>query len=306
MPQIVPTDVLVDVSSVCPHGCVYCYHQYYAKNTPKFMDADMFYKIVDILAKEGVTQIHPYMSGESLLHKNIWEFVTYIAEKKMHCSIASKFGMPIDWDAFEKAMLTFTENHRRFYWAAEVPGATSDVMKKVMTSGNPEQIWENLEKLGELFNKQEHTFKIGCKTVITRFNEHQKDEVKTKLAGMGLTSWRAVNPGFYMLYKAGVKLEEVEAMLPKNQLHRSRVDISKGVLKPHQKKGIQPKCGLCINPVVSPDGNVGLCCHDMLYEHNFGNILETGSLLEIVNSPTYIEHREKALVRGLDLCKGCN
>ena len=59
-------------------------------------------------------------------------------------------------------------------------------------------------------------------------------------------------------------------------------------------------------PAISAEGDVTICCHDMLHKLRLGNVLEEGSLRKVLRS----ERFQKALAAGqkgkLEICRGCN
>jgi len=66
------------------------------------------------------------------------------------------------------------------------------------------------------------------------------------------------------------------------------------------EKNIRAKCGRIYQPVLIPDGRLGLCCQDYGLKHTFGNLLEQ-TWEEYRNSAAF----EDLVINGAELCDYC-
>ena len=106
--------------------------------------------------------------------------------------------------------------------------------------------------------------------------------------------------GYYMPQYASQKnLRAFQDSVPSEQ-HCLRFSVIDGK--------VASKRNICdgIIPVIGPTGNVTICCHDMLYQINMGNVLEEGSLRKILVSENYQEMTALGMERKLKICEGCN
>jgi radical SAM protein with 4Fe4S-binding SPASM domain len=72
-----------------------------------------------------------------------------------------------------------------------------------------------------------------------------------------------------------------------------------------QKAGFKDKCDTCLKPVITCNGDILLCCHDIFKSINLGNINDTYDLKEFWLSEKYKNIRRMATERELPLCKKC-
>ena len=113
---------------------------------------------------------------------------------------------------------------------------------------------------------------------------------------MGALTWGVKAMGYYKLHElTPEQREEVMKVAPKSSRFNSRVHCE-------PEKG----CKYLATPTISPEGNVSICCHDMLEEYNTGNVIEVGSMRKIVESEAFLSIQRQGRARSLPMCKGCN
>jgi len=78
-----PTHLDIETASACQMKCPMCYTTYMDKEKKGVMDYDLFTKIIDEAAKEGVYSVKLSWRGEPLLNKRIIDMVKYAKSKKI-------------------------------------------------------------------------------------------------------------------------------------------------------------------------------------------------------------------------------
>lgn len=287
---------LIDISSTCGAKCGYCLHQSLGLAPKRFMDFSVFTRIVRILKAEGVHRAHMYMTGEPLYHPRFLDCLWMLVSFEVTTTIASKLPVPIDIlrlaGIIEKSVVPVI-------FQITVDSLDQKKQSKIAPGIRTSIVKRNVEGLAALAR---HTKRLVIKpvSVINRFNENDLGSIRKYFRNLGLP-WSAKAMGFYMGRKITPDAaRSIKTLIPKTKAFRSRFD-SDGMTVRSMGKGCPFR-----NPGISVDGNVTVCCHDMLFDVNAGNVLEAGSLLKILNSPQYKRLRELGNKRQLPICKGCN
>lgn len=158
---------------------------------------------------------------------------------------------------------------------------------------------KNIEELSRIKSK---SVKFNFSTVVTKANESELDDIKSKLDSYGFSNWAPGGMCYYMMNLAKEEdIKKITSFIPDNIEYRNRLDMQDG-------KIITPEYDYCGNiiPSISVDGDVTICCHDMLHRLNMGNIIQAGSLRKIINGKKYKEAVRKGRDMKLDMCKGCS
>ena len=308
-----PKTSLVDVCSVCPHRCVYCHHQRWQTGTNAVMPTPMFKQIIDIMKAEGFSRAIVYQAGESFAHPDIYELLEHVADSGMTTEIASKLAVSVDWARIDAMCDVFKSHGKQLRIVYEVDSLEKETALKIAGRINISQQKQNLQTLGAMVQRrgeQRRSDTPGLYTtgasIVTAWNEHELAALQKQITSYGLPHWQPKQMG---LYKIGAMTEEQheEALtaLPTNRTWRARVTTKQidGKTRLVSNRG---GCRHARRPSISPHGNVTICCHDMNYELELGNVVEVGSLLEIVNSDLYQTTRERGGRRQLSICDGCN
>jgi len=268
--------VILDISSICPHKCIYCAHQSLGLSTPELMDNDLFYEIATILKKDGVKSVYPYMSGEPFCHPSVHDFLTHLSRIGMAVNVATKAGVPIEGAAFENMVSNFNQQGQQLTVEITMPSLKDEDMVEEFVTCNPKVIRSNIEMMMKVAEKYKGLNLVFI-TIVTDASRKHLAETGDFFKSRGFR-WVTKTAGYWLDTK------------PKG------VSILRSPTGP---------CRLTTHPAISPKGNVTICCHDFLYQTNLGNVVERGSLLEIVNSPEYQETLRLGNLRKLPMCKGC-
>lgn len=286
---------MIDVCSACTAKCKYCLHQYRNFVKGRMMDAEKFIDLIDILSFEGYDYIYPYLSGEPMLNKNYWSMVSYMSYKGITSNTASKLCFKID---FAEAEQVINNLINPIHFDITIDADCQEVQDNISRGIDNNQVFENLKRLYEISYGKKVTFSVV--TVKNKFNENRLEKISKRISECGKFKWAVKQMGYYMGYR--MTPEDMAMISEMSCSDNQRFSIgSDGTIKSNMKQ-----CSSFLKPVIGPDGEVTICCHDMLYKESRWNVFDTGSLDKIVNSAEYQALVEKGKRMELEICEGCN
>jgi MoaA/NifB/PqqE/SkfB family radical SAM enzyme len=140
-------------------------------------------------------------------------------------------------------------------------------------------------------------------TVVNAYNEHDLDAMVAWFKSLSFKRWFPRQMGYFMPYHARQQdIENIAAAQPKTDRCPARFTVENGEIIPAVT---MTKCELGA-PAISPEGDVTICCHDMLHRHRLGNVVEQSSLRNIIASDTFQQAANQGKRMSLDICQGCN
>lgn len=288
--------VLVDICTSCSAKCKYCLHQYRNMVPGKMMSKEVFYKIIDILTKEKYFHMCPYLSGEPLLHPQYWEFMTLASNAGIMTNTASKLYFDIDK---KKMISTFSSLSSPMHFDITIDADNQDIQNKIAKNINNDKVYENLKTLVSSIDQA--PVSVSVITVVNAFNEDRLQKILEMIHKCGVKMWHPKSMGYYMGYKIQQEDKDtIACMEPKWNIDK-RFSIKNGEITSYKLT-----CESFLVPVIGVDGQVTICCHDMLYQEAAWNVIDTGSLDAIVYSKEYRAKINLAMKLGLSICKGCN
>lgn len=261
----------------------------------KKMSRETFYKILDILKKEKYLYMYSYLSGEPLLHQQYWEFMTATSDAGIITNTASKLCFDVD----KRTMInTFSSLSTPMHFDITIDADNQDIQDKIAKNIDNNQVFENLTTLISTIGQA--PVSISVITVVNAFNESRISKILERVSKCGIKKLHLKSMGYYMGYMMQQEdIDMIATMEPKYASKRFSV---------RDRKFISHKssCSDFLMPVIGVDGQVTVCCHDMLYRESVWNILETGSLNIIVYSDDYKAKVNLGRKMKLPICKGCN
>lgn len=286
--------LMLDISTACPAKCKYCLHQYNNLIKPQLMKYDVFLEIADILSKENYTYVHLYMSGESMLHPRIWDMIDHLSKKKIKCDLASKIFFPID---FIRVKQTFDNLNAPLHFVFTIDGYDQESQNKIAKNIDNNKVFENLKLFTQLSENNPY-ITIVAVTVVTSVNKGHLSLLEEKIKSCGVKKWIMKPMGYFLGYKTtNEDIKMIEEINPP--------DNSRFIIVDEKLVSLKKQCHL-MKPVVSVEGEVSVCCHDMFYKETCGNILKTKSLDAILNSKAYQEKLILGKNLKLEICYNCN
>jgi sulfatase maturation enzyme AslB (radical SAM superfamily) len=284
--------VMLDICTICNSKCKYCTHQVLSLLKPRLMSLEDFSEITTILAREEFLSVYLYMSGEPLLHTKIFEFLELANEKGIECSIGSKLNTEIDVNKFRKAL---EKTDKVCSFEVTVDALDQEIHSKIAPGISTKLVLKNLEILKKLNEDYKNRLKLVGIVVVNKFNFLSVKKIYNKLRSIGCNTIHVKAMGCIIPYVTTPEfLEGISEMV----IDKSRFRIEGG------KVVTKGRMGCMGEPAVDIEGNVSVCCHDMLFSLKLGNIISENSLDKIMSSSAYKDALRK---RGRHLfCTGCN
>jgi hypothetical protein len=157
-----------------------------------------------------------------------------------------------------------------------------------------------LKNLDSVFKITRSNIDASVTTVLTSGNQPYIDDMKKYVSKFGIKLCTK-GMGYYMSDDANQdEINEMSGMLPTGGV-RNRFMVDGGKII-----GKKTFCGSMMKPIINADGDVSICCHDMLFEEKCGNILAEGSLNKVLNSQQYKNKVKLGSDMKLGICRGCN
>lgn len=276
--------VLFDISSACPARCRYCLHQSLGLASNRFVSLDNARAILDILSKENFRYVYLYMSGEPTCHPQFIDLVKLLPPRGITGNVATKLTVPIPWGLLKGMPIVLD---------VTVDSLQQESQHHIAPGIRTEVVLRNLAELKGILP-------MTVTTVVNRYNEDELPSLADYFRKRGIP-WRAKPMGYYMgshITQEAVK--QAEDLLPRNPRYAARFKIENGKVISRVER-----CPFG-DPAISADGSVTVCCHDMLFEIETGNMLKAGSLLRVLNGGLYRKFRKLGNERKLSICRGCN
>ena len=288
------SEVVMDICTICTARCVYCLHQTNRMVKPRIMDYSVFEQIVPILKKDKIKKIHLFQSGEPFINPHIYGMINSVVELGMDCTIGTRLNTNIDLYRL-KDIASRSKNTIEFLITID----SFDKSVLVSPGIKMELVKDNIIKMAELLKYKNVKFTFS--TIVTWVNEYEIFNTRDELKSLGFKNWYASSMGYYMWNMATKRdIEVISQYIPYNIKYRDRFNMTDGkiVQKPVHCNNLVP--------TISVDGDVLICCHDMLHTINTGNIIKENSLRKIVKGKKYSEFKQLAHKIQLDICKSCN
>ena len=281
--NFVPENIVLDLTSRCNAACPFCARTGIGKKGGVDMSRDIFYKAVDEAASIGIKSSRIYSTGEPLLHPDIDEFIAYLKEKGFYVTVSTN--------------AQFMENHFDSLSLADcvkysIEGWDKDSYEYYRKNCNFEKVQKNISEFRDFISTKE---KKPCTVIGLMVNKETNVEQFFKVWGDKVDD---ISLGFshHVIKWQDEKIEYVD--LKEERLRNNMYTFE-----------VNDKFKYCGYPfsdiVVSPKGNVVICCEDFDDYVVFGNVKEK-SLLEIIHSPKRKQVQEQFICQEYNICMNCS
>ena len=285
-----PIIASVDLWNECNENCVFCRGhdgKIYDLNPekkdsyiPKIkLDIKHFNHVVDAYS-EHLLMIIPYVNGEPLMYKDIYDAIRYSNQKRLLTLIASN-GILLNINNSEKlidAGLDFIKVH--------ISGFTNPIHQIQHRKGDVNLILKNLKNFNEIKIKKKSNILIMLDYILYKHNEHElEDAEKFAKDNNLLFNIRPGNPKF---------MEDTEEV-------QRKTEFDKRTPCDWPWKGITIDCNRNINP----------CCEYSVFSNRspYGKIEDNTNLYNLWNDKEVINFRNEHSNNGrvnIDVCKNCD
>ncbi|MEW6409350.1 MAG: radical SAM protein [Nitrospirota bacterium] len=291
-----PNSLMIEAASKCNLSCAMCWaYKAYERRRNNFLSYTEYKKIIDDI-EFFCSKIFFSFCGEPLLNKDIYKMIEYANQKNILVGLSTN------------AMLLTEENAIKLLEAkpAEViislDATNKDIYEAMRIGGDFDTALQRAKFLAEeKKRRKQNTPEVILQMVVTKKNESEIDEfIKLSEAisadGVCIKSMFIDHHG-----DESYRRKLIDEYLPVTH------DICR-YTKCEDGSVILKKTGLCPNinsPVIASDGNVHICCFDILGEYKQGNAIEE-NFCDIWHRNDYVQFRNNIMLnRKLPLCQVC-
>lgn len=277
-----PMHLDIEVTNVCNLECPMCPRTLLLKKNlygdPYFIDLKVFKKIIDQVAGKGVYAINLNADGETLLHKNLVEMISYAKEKGIldimfHTNatqLDAKMSENLIDAGLDKLIVSFDAPRK-------------DIYEKIRVGANFEQVVKNVKRFIEIRNsKNKNLPLVRINMIMMKETFEFKEEM--------IEFWRPYVDGIGFLgYVNYYDLDE------NRHLKEMQFDENFICEKLWQRLAIQH------------DGTIKLCHMDEKNLVKLGNI-NINNIYDIWHSDVLNEYRQlhlNGMITQIDLCSQC-
>ncbi len=275
-----PNRVTVELTNNCNLKCTMCPREY-MESSKGYMSMSLFKKIIDEISMHNNVALVPFFLGESLLHPEFIEMMTYVKEKDIS-PVQLTTNATIMTEDIVQALIDIELDFVSF----SVDSIDHDIYSKIRKGADLQNVLKNIEKFSEIKRKKgQDKPEIQVSVVKTESTIDSIDEF--------VDFWR-------------------------DRVDRVRVyeEHSKGGNFGSLPKGYSVTSSEERRPCLKPfsdfiiywDGSVALCNHDWDRRDAIGNVNQN-SIKEIWHNEKYKKIREAHITNNNELeelCKTCD
>lgn len=268
-----PIEITIELTNWCNLDCIFCPHAK-MRRPQGFIDLVLFRKIIDDV-KGYVEAVDLDLMGESALHPNIYEIISYCKNSGLKVLLNSNMSM-IDNNRAKSLIDSGLD-----MLVMSIDGADKNTYEAIRRGASFDKTKENIEGFLRLAPKK--TYSV-VQMVCVANNAHQVRQF--------FASWRHKGADFIRTQ-------------PYQNVDKGNLAISP---LPLTRKGMKKTC---IQPwkkfAICWDGTAVLCCNDYDKFQVIGDARKD-NVLRIWNSQEMRHSRQKLIARnfeGLSFCRGC-
>lgn len=165
----------IEITSKCNEKCIYC--KYYAQGLHaenKVIDDEFFYRITKEAYELGITDVGLYITAEPLMNPKVYEYVDYLKhEVGFEYVYISTNGILLTSGNLEKLVRAGIDSIKY-----SISGSNRESFLKHHGIDAFDRVYENVKYAYDYREKNGLNYKLFMFSIITRFNEEQKDKIK--------------------------------------------------------------------------------------------------------------------------------
>lgn len=277
-----PERITVELTNRCNLNCSFCPRHIVDMNTG-FISPELFYKIVDEAKNNLPVGMVFFFRGESLLHPQLTEFISYAKEAGLAPLQLASNGLELDEQIAQKII-----------------ESGLDFISFSLDTNNDE-IYSKSRQYGDLKKSRENVIKFCNKVAERRANGLHAPEVQ--VSTVDVEEYRSEQKDFidfWLNYADKVRVY-IEHSSDNNLGSISADNLNSKIERKLCKK-------VNTDLVIYWDGNIGLCNHDWDNKLDIGN-LNKKSIKDIWNSEKYNKiramHENNSYIDNIT-CKNCD
>lgn len=243
-----PYELIIEPTNICQLRCPFCYAGKIKYNQEKgFMDYQFYKEIIDELGQNAL-HVFLHLRGESLLHKDICEFIKYAHNANLGTSISTNLSMPFDEKQIEAIIDSGLDT-----LVISADGITPEVYSEYRIGGDFERVVANIKMLVEKRKaKKRKTPYLEWQFLVMKQNEHQLKNAKKFIKELGVDS---IVFGGINIPCEEIKVEVLEKWQPKNIIYKNEQF-------PDKPDNLLKNCWwLWRSVIIQWDGMVFPCCY---------------------------------------------
>jgi MoaA/NifB/PqqE/SkfB family radical SAM enzyme len=249
-----------------------------------FMDVDKFKLIIDENYKY-LFEVDLYNWGEPLLHKDIYEMISYAESKNIRVTISSTLNYLTDIMA-EKIVSSGLER-----LIVSLDGANQETYEHYRIGGNFDYVIRNVRKIIDIKKKKNSKYPlIIWEFLIFSHNEKEISNAKRQAKKIGFDKFIVK----YIRSDMGIELfqSDKEKIIGAGKWLPTNDSMSRFYYKKEKKK-IKPQSCIFLwtQGTINWNGAVSPCCAVYDESYDFGNAFEVNSFLEVWNNDKFKEAR---------------
>lgn len=272
-----PTCVNIELTNICNLKCIMCYNNFH-KSKKGFMDIDLYKKIIDECAKFNIDSIKLSWRGESLIHRNFLDMLSYAKEKNIYEVILNTNWLLAD----KKIINDIVEFKLLDQIIISIDATEKELYEEIRKGGDYDLLIKNINELVEI-----------------------KKEKKSDLPRIRLNAVRIKqnNDTIDMLYAIWSDIVD-DILIDRESPSEERKDIYEDEFKKIKRKFCNQ---LWQRLFISWNGDVAMCCNDWEPKIVLGNVKDN-SLFDIwhskkLNNIRKIHKNNK--INSIDVCSKC-
>lgn len=322
---MISSEINVELTNVCSMDCDFCSLSEITRKKG-FMSDDVFYKTIDEITSEKLTKlVLPFLMGESLLHKQWFEYLSYLTYKCNNSNISTCLvtnGAQLNKKTVD--LLKKTELNDLYISCQQYNESGFDCrrIKQGMT-------YETY--MSQVFNSVKD-LSVNSNLKVSVYYLNTTSELAQKTLGRGYVDTNNKGSDIVSLWyekfkKWGIKTYQLEDKIDISDNAEQEIGLTDNfsiIFKPFTTWGHVLRGDSYISPegrkvydiscshidgntlAIFCDGQIGICCEDYDAEINFGNIRDI-SLVDVLNSKKYknVISNFKKGIPILEKCRNC-
>ena len=266
----IPRNMMVELSNACNHACAFCPNPHMTRRKGLIRNP-LMYRIIDEAAAAGVDEIGFYTTGDPFIHKDLAAFVRHAKQAGMSYTYISTNGA-LATPERAKAVIDAGMDSIKF----SINAGSRETYKLIHDRDDFDEVMENLRFISAYRREARPDMKLYVTCVVTKPMAHEVESLRV-----------ALTP----LVDEMTFVECTPLAWPDHKWTSGRKDA----------------CPMPFNRLhVTCEGYLTLCCVDF---QNYLAVadLNTHSLLEAWNAPTFVEMRQRHIEGRLSgtLCGRC-
>jgi radical SAM protein with 4Fe4S-binding SPASM domain len=166
-----PKEILIDISSLCNHTCLFCSNV--KMKNKSHAKSDLVYKVLREARNEGTDAVGLFATGEPFLNKDLENFIQYAKKIGYTYIFVTTNGAAVTKTRIESAINNGLDSIK-----FSIHAGTRETYKKIHGKDDFERVIKNLKFVDEFRKKNKKELKIYVSMVETFINSKEIEKLK--------------------------------------------------------------------------------------------------------------------------------